>query len=440
MKKYQSLLLFVLLHAFGFSQIKTSNLKSGSLLNESIKYYKDSVSPATYVLPNNAFTLFYRFNEPKGKQDNYDSVYAVVNHIYRLNRYFGPRRKPSRLTCVIFVKRVDSEALALKNKISNWTSKIGDSLVKTERAGFNFNRPWQFLFISTQEIKPLSTQQIDPDQRTPSILDAGKLSVIAADGTLLETSSIKGFKFNGRKGSVKGKLLTEKGGKKVPVPNVLVSLLRMGSSERDSALTDAYGDFELGVPDENTEYNIVVKTDNQELENIILANQSGQEISRLQKTKSGFEYKLISSEIVKLTQMEEHEDISLMFKKFEISQNTDLKVTENILYALAQYKIEEDSKATLNKVVTILKENPKVSLEVISHTDAQGEDKSNQILSEKRSRSVIDYFISKGIDKNRLKAIGKGETELRNRCTNGVDCSDLEHEYNRRTEFKFSKT
>jgi hypothetical protein len=39
----------------------------------------------------------------------------------------------------------------------------------------------------------------------------------------------------------------------------------------------------------------------------------------------------------------------------------------------------------------------------------------------------------------RLKAEGKGETEIRNRCINGVDCSDKEHEYNRRTEFKFSK-
>ena len=105
MKKYRCLFLFLLLFGSSISQsqTKTSKLKAGALINESIKYYKDSVTPATYVLPNNAFTLFYRFNDAKGKQDNYDSVYAVVNHIYRLNRYFGPRRKPSRITCVIFV-------------------------------------------------------------------------------------------------------------------------------------------------------------------------------------------------------------------------------------------------------------------------------------------------------------------------------------------------
>lgn len=410
------------------------------MITESIKYYKDSVSPAVYVLPNNALTLFYRFNEANGKKDNYDSVYAVVNHIYRLNRYFGPRRKPSRITCVIYVNRVDAEAMALKNKINSWTTKIGDSLVKTERAGFNFNRPWQYLFISKQEVKSLSTQSNETAQAMASILDAAKLSIIAADGMLLESAPIKAFKFNGKKGSVKGKLLTEKEGKKVPVPNVLVSLFRMGGNEQDSALTDAYGDFELGVPDENTEYNIVVKNTSKDLDNIILANQSGQEISRLQKTSKGFEYKLIPVEVLKLTEMEVEEDITMKFKKFGSSQKTDLLVTENIHYALAQYKIEDDSKSTLDKVVKILKENPKVKLDVISHTDAQGIDKDNQLLSEKRSRSVVEYLINKGIDKNRLKAIGKGETEIRNRCTNDVDCSDMEHEYNRRTEFKFSKT
>lgn len=442
MRKNNILLLFLALIGHCFSQSKTqkSSLKSGVIINESIKYYKDSVTPASYVLPNNAFTLFYRFNDVKGKQDNYDSVYAVVNHIYRLNRYFGPRRKPSRITCAIYVKRVDAEAIALKNKINSWTTKIGDSLVKTERAGFNFNRPWQYLFISTQDQKPLSSQQSDPAQPTVSLLTAGKLSIIAADGTLLESSPINAFKFNGRKGSVKGKLLTEKAGKKVPLPNVLVSIFKTGNNEQDSALTDAYGDFELGVPEENMEYNIVVKSVSKEVDNIILANQSGQEISRLQKTSKGFEYKLIPGEILKLTEMEAEEDITLKFKKFGDSQKTDLMVTENIHYALGQFKIEDDSKPTLDKVVKILKENPKVKLDVISHTDAQGVDKDNQVLSEKRSNSVINYLIAKGIEKSRLKAIGKGETEIRNRCLNDVDCSDKEHEFNRRTEFKFSKT
>ena len=58
-------------------------------------------------------------------------------------------------------------------------------------------------------------------------------------------------------------------------------------------------------------------------------------------------------------------------------------------------------------------------------------------LSAKRAIAVSDYFVKSGISPKRIKTAGKGETQIRNRCTNGVACSDKEHEYNRRTEFKF---
>ncbi|PBQ32481.1 hypothetical protein CNR22_12095 [Sphingobacteriaceae bacterium] len=403
--------------------------KVGDKIVESIPYFKDSATAATYQFPNDAFTLLYRFGEKDGTKDNYDSVYKMVTHVYRLNRYFGPRRKPSRLTCYMFVKEVNAEAIALKNKINAWTKSIGDSMVRTERAGFNFNRPWQVLFITNTQVGPTS------------ILAAEKVSIVAADGVVLDSSPLGDFHFKGKKGSVKGKLLTEKETKKVPIPNVMVSLLNLktGKEEADSALTDIYGDFEISVQDESADYSIIVKSHSTDVENVILATQSGQEISRLKRTSRGFEYKLIPGDIVLLTE-KENEDITLLFNKFGVSKETDLKVSENILYALGQYKIEDAaSKKILDKVVKILKENPKVTLQLISHTDAQGDDAFNMNLSEKRSTSVINYFIQKGIDKKRLTSIGKGETEIRNRCINDVDCSDKEHEYNRRTEFKFTK-
>lgn len=411
------------------AKIKTTELRQGDKVSEIIPYYKDSLTPATYQFPNDAFTLLYRFGEVNGTKDNYDSVYKMVTHVYRLNRYFGPRRKPSRLTCYMFVKEVNAEAIALKNKINAWTKAIGDSMVQTERAGFNFNRPWQVLFITNPQVSPTS------------ILAAEKVSIISADGVILESSPLSSFHFKGKRGSVKGKLLTEKQTKKIPVPNVMVSLLNLktGKEESDSALTDVYGDFEISVQDESADYSIIVKSHAAEVENIILATQSGQEISRLKKTARGFEYKLIPNDVILLTE-KDTEDIAMLFSKFGGSKETDLKVSENILYALGQYKIEDlESKKILDKVVKILKENPKVTLQVISHTDAQGDDISNMLLSEKRSASVISYFTAKGVDKKRLKAIGKGETEIRNRCLNEVDCSDKEHEYNRRTEFKFTK-
>ncbi len=395
-------------------------------IRESIPFSKDKTTTGTYNLPNNTFTLLYRFGDMNGDKDNFDSLHAVVNHIYRLNRFFGPRKR-SRLTLYIFVKEVNDDALELRSKIRKWNKQIGDSLVKTDRAGFNFSREWEILYIKTSDIKE------------NSILNAGKLTVLSVEGTVEETSPIKIFHYGEKKGSIKGKLLTEKQGKKSPLPNVLVSLFKTGIEQPDSTVTNDYGDFELPVPDEKGDYAVVVKYPPKEVNNIILATQTGQEVSRLKKTNRGFEYKMIPTDIVLLSEVLEDEDIALVFKKFGSSKEKDLNVTENILYGLGQYTIEEDSKEILDKVVKILRENPMVKLEVVSHTDAQGEDKANLLLSEKRSKAVIDYLISNGVHQSRLKSLGKGEKEIRNRCTNGVDCSDKEHGYNRRTEFHFSK-
>ncbi len=80
-----------------------------------------------------------------------------------------------------------------------------------------------------------------------------------------------------------------------------------------------------------------------------------------------------------------------------------------------------------------------VKLEVISHTDSQGDDASNLVLSPKRAFEVMAYLVQKGIDKNNITSIGMGESQIINRCGNGIECSDKEHEYNSRTEFKFIK-
>ena len=82
---------------------------------------------------------------------------------------------------------------------------------------------------------------------------------------------------------------------------------------------------------------------------------------------------------------------------------------------------------------------PDMEVELISHTDARGSRKYNQYLSEKRSISAKEYLVAKGIQAYRMKASGKGETQIRNRCTEGINCSEDEHQYNRRTEVKVTK-
>ena len=72
-----------------------------------------------------------------------------------------------------------------------------------------------------------------------------------------------------------------------------------------------------------------------------------------------------------------------------------------------------------------------------SHTDSRGSTASNQSLSERRSKSVVEYLSQKGIKTSRMIAVGYGESRLLNNCSDGVKCSESEHYKNRRTEFKF---
>ena len=88
------------------------------------------------------------------------------------------------------------------------------------------------------------------------------------------------------------------------------------------------------------------------------------------------------------------------------------------------------------KAVDALKTNPKLTLEIESHTDAIAGTDFNQFLSQKRASAVADFLIQRGISPKRLIAKGMGETMIANHCVDGVDCSDGEHKQNRRTVFK----
>lgn len=83
-----------------------------------------------------------------------------------------------------------------------------------------------------------------------------------------------------------------------------------------------------------------------------------------------------------------------------------------------------------------MQDNPTIKVEMSSHTDSRGSNQYNQELSQKRAESTVNYLMSKGISRNRLIARGAGETELLNRCADGVTCPENEHTINRRTEFK----
>ncbi len=111
---------------------------------------------------------------------------------------------------------------------------------------------------------------------------------------------------------------------------------------------------------------------------------------------------------------------------------------ENIYYDFDKYNIRADAKPELDKLVTIMNENP-INVELGSHTDSRGSVSYNDKLSQNRANSAVEYIISQGIDKSRITAKGYGEHQLTNKCSDGVNCTEEEHQANRRTEFKITE-
>jgi peptidoglycan-associated lipoprotein len=109
-----------------------------------------------------------------------------------------------------------------------------------------------------------------------------------------------------------------------------------------------------------------------------------------------------------------------------------------ILYDYDKADIRPDAEPDLQSVVDLMQKYPDMKIELSSHTDARGNDNYNEDLSQRRANSAVDWIVKKGIAKDRIVAKGYGEKQPLNKCTNGVECTEEEHQVNRRTEFKIT--
>jgi len=114
----------------------------------------------------------------------------------------------------------------------------------------------------------------------------------------------------------------------------------------------------------------------------------------------------------------------------------DVFVLKNIYYDLNKFFIRADAARELDYVANLLKKYPEMQIELRSHTDSRASDAYNLRLSESRARAAVDYLVSRGIQPERLNALGVGENGIINGCTDGILCSESQHQQNRRTEFK----
>jgi len=122
----------------------------------------------------------------------------------------------------------------------------------------------------------------------------------------------------------------------------------------------------------------------------------------------------------------------IMLRQIEVGMTVRLK---NIYFDFDKTTLKKESFVELNKVVEFLRSNPSVEIQIEGHTDSKGSDEYNLNLSQGRSQSVVDYLISQGIDGNRLRAQGFGESKP-------IDTNDTDEgrANNRRVEFTVVKT
>lgn len=106
-----------------------------------------------------------------------------------------------------------------------------------------------------------------------------------------------------------------------------------------------------------------------------------------------------------------------------------------IYFDLGKFNIRADAAAELAKIKTVLLEYPTMTIDIRSHTDSRDTSENNQNLSAKRADATVKWFTANGIDSQRISGKGYGESQLLNICNDGVPCTELQHQINRRSEF-----
>ena len=106
-----------------------------------------------------------------------------------------------------------------------------------------------------------------------------------------------------------------------------------------------------------------------------------------------------------------------------------------IYFDLDKWNIRPDAAVDLAKILDVLEQCPSMKINIRSHTDSRASDKYNDVLSKNRAKSTKDWLVKNGISADRLTSEGLGEKELVNKCADDVQCTEAEHQLNRRSEF-----
>jgi outer membrane protein OmpA-like peptidoglycan-associated protein len=149
-----------------------------------------------------------------------------------------------------------------------------------------------------------------------------------------------------------------------------------------------------------------------------------------------FDYQVLDSNVVSVRDLVDI-DLEPLSLEMEITSLLGLK---SIYYDFDKSDLRADAIVELDKVVAFMNKYPKIEVELGSHTDCKGNMDYNQKLSDRRAKSAADYIQARISNPGRLTSKGYGESQLKAACPcegrkAKSDCSDEQHQLNRRTEF-----
>lgn len=209
--------------------------------------------------------------------------------------------------------------------------------------------------------------------------------------------------------TLRGTAVTRKTG--APVQGVIVNLLNTGKKTEQTYTTDAEGKFFFQL-EQNSDF-------------VVSGQKDGVFASIKHASTRGLDR---STDL--------YVQLTLNVDILEIGMEIPL---EDIYFDLNKHDIRPSAAVILDQLANFLVSNPAVEIELGSHTDSRNTQDYNQKLSQRRAESTVDYLLKKGVPRARLRAKGYGETQLVNRCADGVPCTEAEHQQNRRTAFRVLK-
>lgn len=211
-----------------------------------------------------------------------------------------------------------------------------------------------------------------------------------------------------------------------PIPGTLITLL----GEDDEIVAAIYANDDGG-------YSFPVETDKRFR---LVGNKDLYDEANTTATSFGDDLTIIADLTLLLKKIEEVEEVEII--EADLVPETDLAdiiKLNPIYFDFDQSEIRPGAAKELDKVVNVLNKYPKVKLELAAHTDCRGAKAYNQSLSERRIKSTMEYIQSRITSPERVKGKGFGETKLINECECegdvSSDCSESDHQKNRRTAF-----